>query len=55
MIDKIEEEKQEESIQGFNIEIDGNHNYFVGDSFVLVHNKPVKIMSESKFDISDKQ
>ena len=29
----------EEVIRVYNIEVVGNHNYFVGESFVLVHNK----------------
>ena len=36
---KIKEEELEKSVRAYNIEVEGNHNYFVGDSFVLVHNK----------------
>ncbi|MCP1225530.1 polymorphic toxin-type HINT domain-containing protein [Sebaldella sp. S0638] len=36
---KIVVKKLKEKIKVYNIEVDGNHNYFVGDSFVLVHNK----------------
>ena len=39
---KIVVRKLKEKINVYNIEIDGNHNYFVGENKVLVHNKNIK-------------
>ena len=39
---KIVVRKLKEKIKVYNIEVDGNHNYFVGENKVLVHNKNIK-------------
>ena len=44
---------EEETVAVYNIEVEGNHNYFVGESFILVHNKGMKIpqgFSEKEFE-----
>ena len=38
-IEDMKVRAEEEVIKVYNIEVEGNHNYFVGESFVLVHNK----------------
>ena len=38
-IAKIEEKELCDSIEVYNIEVSGNHNYFVGKNRILVHNK----------------
>ena len=38
-IENIKVQTEEETVTVYNIEVVGNHNYFVGESFVLVHNK----------------
>ena len=41
-IDDVKNQPKEE-VRVYNIEGEGNHNYFVGESFVLVHNKPMSV------------
>ena len=38
----------------YNMEVNGNHNYFVTGSTVLVHNKNITGIEERKFDDTEK-
>ena len=37
-----------ETVVVYNMEVDGNHNYFVTGSTILVHNKNITEIKESK-------
>lgn len=40
LVNKIEKEKKQEETTVYNFEVEDNHNYFVGNSNILVHNAP---------------
>ncbi len=51
-IDSVQIEYAENAVQTYNFEVEGNHNYYVGDNSILAHNQCTKLyraMSDAEY------